>query len=682
VFVAFNDDAELRQLFVSEVQERAERLVAGARQMADGPIDRDVAHDLYREGHTIKGTARMMGFVALSDAGRLLEETWKGVVDGDVRQSTALGESLAWLSEALLPSIDADPELGPAALADAIRAVRRALGGEDPEPPAGGVPEGVAAIEASVREGSDLGGLVGTLDSTAFGEKVRVDAAGLYRLINGLCSLRVDADAMGGLLSGLTADIDGGDPACERLSVLSASAASIQKAILDLQGQAVDLAAVPLSEITNTLPQLVRYLARRADKEVRFELVGDEHAVDRQVLDTLGDSLRQLLVNAIEHGIEPVSERLSAGKPPTATLAMRARVVDHKLEVVVTDDGRGVDWAAVRRGAIRRGLLPPGQDADVTALKALLFSSNFSTALPGELVGDGNGLAELAAAVESLHGTLSFETTEGEGTTVRLVVPTSRALQDAVLVVAGGQTWGLPEIAVLDRVPHPADGGTAMAWRDTEIPLRSFAEAVGLGESRPQTRVLVVTSASGPVGFTVASELGSRQVAARELGPVLGGAPHLTGAALLGGGDVVLLVDPARLAERSPVADRGPKHRVLVVDDSRGARQIIGSALGSAGYLVDLAASAGEALAIVADREFDAIVVDYVLPTMDGATLVGRMRALGIEAPIVVLSGLATTRDKERVIAAGADAYFDKDDVRKGALSSAIGDLIEARADG
>jgi chemotaxis protein histidine kinase CheA len=621
-----------------------------------------------------------MGFAALSDAGRLLEETWKALVDGDVRHGPELGAALLALSEALVPAVDADPELGPADLADAVRAVRSAVRGDTSEPASERMPRGVSALESPPQEGHDLGGLLSTLDSTTFGETIRVDTAGLYRLINGLCSLRVDADALSGMLSDL---VEGGaEAAAERVAVLSSAVAATQKAILDLQGRAVDLAAVPLSEITNTFPQLVRYLARRADKELRFELVGDEHTVDRQVLDTLSDSLRQLLVNAIEHGIEPAAERLAAGKPPTATLALHARVVDHKIEVVVTDDGRGVDWAAVRRSAIRRGLLPPGEDADVTALKGLLFSRHFSTSMPGELVGDGNGLADLAAAVESLHGTLSLDTTEGEGTSVRFVVPTSRALQDAVLVVAGGQTWGLPEIAILDRVALPGDAETAMQWHGREIPLRSFADAVGLGESEDQTRVLVVGSAAGPVGFTVASELGSRQVAARELGPVLGGAPHLTGAALLGGGDVVLLVDPARLAQRAPAPDTGPKARVLVVDDSRGARQIIGSALGSAGYMVELAAGAPEALDLLSEAQFDAIVLDYVLPTMDGATLVERVRGLGITAPIVVLSGLATARDKDRVMTSGADAYFDKDDVRKGALAAAIGSLIAGRAGG
>lgn len=673
------DDAELRELFVTEVSERAERLISGARAMADGSVTRDAAHELYREGHTIKGTARMMGFGALSDAGRLLEDTWKGVVDGEVRPNPELGSALQQLSGSLVAAIDGDPELGPAELADGVRLVRRVLRGGDPLLEVGEVPDGVPGMEIGAGESHDLGGLLGTLDSTAFGEKIRVDAASLYRLINGLCSLRVDADALGARIAGLAAEGGDGAKLREQLGMVSATVAATQKAILDLQARAVDLAAVPLSEITNTFPQLVRYLSRRSGKEIRFELVGDDSTVDRQVLDSLSDQLRQLLVNAIEHGVETPSERIAAGKPPTATLSVHARAVDHKLEVVVADDGRGVDWAAVRRSALKRGLLPAGEEFDVGSLKSLLFTRDFSTAMPGELVGDGNGLAELAEAIESLHGSVAFDTTPGRGTEVRIVVPTSRALQDAVLVVAGGQTWGLPEIAVLARLAFdgPAD---RMEWQGSPIPVRSFAEAVGLAEVERPTRVLVVSSQSGPIGFAVERDLGSRQVAARELGPLIGGAPHLTGAALLGGGDVAVLVDPSRLAIRESDAAGGPRARVLVVDDSRGARQVVGSALGTAGYAVDLAGTAAEALSLLERTAFDAIVLDYVLPTMDGATLVARIRDSGVDAPIVMLSGLATPRDRDRALSAGADAFFDKDDVRKGALAAAIAELLQSRS--
>ncbi|MFH1104926.1 MAG: response regulator [Actinomycetota bacterium] len=683
IVAAYNEDLELQHLFAGEIEERAARLVDGAEHLAAGDLPRGALGDMYREGHTIKGTARMMGYSAISDAGKLLEDAWRSLREGETEPAIELALALGHLAKELLGAVSADPSTGTPGLAAGMRELRRELQG-DRLAIEEMLPDGVAG--ANRADYGDLGGLLGTLDSWAFGENTRVNAASLFRLINEVCSLRVDAEAVVAMVGQVTRSL--GKPADleEALTRLHATVASNEKAVVDLQTRAVDLAANPLSEITSTYPQLVRYVSRKAGKEIRFELVGDQFAADRQVLERLSDPLRHLLVNAVHHGVEPPEERAASGKPRTATLALRAEVNDHRLSIVVEDDGRGVDWNAVRRAAIRRGLLPEGETADTEALRSLLFAPNFSTTVPGELVGDGQGLAAVAQAVEALHGSLVFETEPGQGTRVTITVPTSRALQDAVLITAAGQTWGIPEIAVLDHLALDSvrlietPQRTEMTWEGTTVPVMSFADAVGLRETGVLSRVLVISSPIGPVGFMVVGELGRRQVAARELGPVLDGVPHLTGAALLGGGDVVVLVDPSRLAERArAVRDTvRPRRRVLVIDDSRGARQVVGGALGSAGFEVDLAGSPTEALSVLAEQEFDAIVMDYVLPTMDGATLAGRVRQLGITAPIVMLSGAATAEDQSRALKAGADAYLDKDDVRKGALAAVIHDLIEA----
>jgi two-component system, chemotaxis family, sensor kinase CheA len=682
--VPFSDDAELLDLFRSEIAERSARLVEGARACVSGAtIDRARANDLYREGHTVKGTARMMGFTAIADAGKLLEETWKGVHDGEVTMTPTLAGALAQLAAGLEPAVSADPHHGPPVLAEALRTARLAVSGGAP----------VEAVETTSRpqrpvENADLGGLLGSIDAWAFGENVRVNAAGLFRLINEVCSLRVDAGALRDLVDEVTAALGDSDAITSSLARLADSVAAAEKTLEDLQARALDLASSPLSEITNTYPQLVRYLARKAGKEIRFELVGDHHAVDRLVLDGLSDPLRQLLVNAVEHGVEPIPERVAAGKPPTATLSVRASVEQNRLRLVVEDDGRGVDWDAVRTSAIRRGLLParrPAED-DLKSLHALLFTPGFSTALPSELVGDGSGLAKVLAAAESLRGSVVLESETGQGTRVIITVPTSRSLQDVVLVRAAGQIWGIPEIAVLDTLPAPRGEATpaTVVWQEAPLPLVAFAEAVGLVEDEPLSRVVVASTPAGPVGLLVAGEIGRRQVAARELGALLDGAPQVTGAALLGGGDVVVLVDPAQMAERSRLIPEptGPRPRVLVVDDSRGVRQVVGQALGLAGFDVDLAGSPTEALSALAGQRYDAIVMDYVMPTMDGASLVRKIRGMGIVAPVVVMSGQATEKDRARAVAAGADAYFDKNDVRRGALAAALRNLVAGRPAG
>jgi chemotaxis protein histidine kinase CheA len=674
--VIFEDD--LQRLFAGEVEERSARLLAGAEGLASGGLGEEELRTMVREGHTVKGTARMMGFTAISDAGKALEEAWRAIAAGEAGVDVEVASALSMLAGQLLPAVRADPASGTPGLANGIRALRRALRTEEePSPP---VPEARPS-----RSQGDLGGLLGAIDSWAFGETVRVNAAGLFRLINEICSLRVDSEALAAAVDRLARAKLDPTAVTEELEALAALVGSADKALLDLQARAVDLAAAPLSEITASFPQLVRYVSRRAGKEVRFEMLGVEHAIDRQVLERLSDPLRHLVVNAVQHGIESPEERQASGKPRTASLVLSAGVRDQRLEIVVEDDGRGVDWAAVRHTALRRGLVSASAAADPDVLRALLFSPRFSTAEPSALIGEGHGLAMVADAVEGLHGTVVLDTRAGQGTRITVTVPTSRALQDAVLVTAAGQTWGIPAIAVLDRLPLAAAAVRSvgerleMQWEDGPIPVMSLAETVGLRDSAQPDRVVVVSTSFGPTGFLVDQELGRRQVAARELGPILEGVPHLTGAAMLGGGDIVVLVDPSRLANAAREGrGTGPRRRVLVIDDSRGARQVVGGALGSAGFEVDLAASPTEALSVLAEQTFDAIVMDYVLPTMDGATLAAKVRQLGIRVPIVMLSGAATAEDQRRALAAGANAYLDKADLRQGALAAAITDLIAA----
>ena len=668
-------EEDLQRLFAGEVEERTGRLLAGAESLASGPLGEEEFRTMVREGHTLKGTARMMGFTAISDAGKALEEAWRAIASGEVAADEELASALGLLASQMVPAVRSDPATGTPGLATGIRALRRALRVQE---------EAVVPAEVRVsRPQGDLGGLLGAIDSWAVGETVRVNAAGLFRLINEICSLRVDSEALATAVARLTrAKLDAAAMA-EELGALAALVDTADKALLDLQARAVDLAAAPLSDITSSFPQLVRYISRRAGKEVRFEMLGTDHAIDRQVLERLSDPLRHLVVNAVQHGIEVPEERQASGKPRTATLTLSGEVREQRLEIVVEDDGRGVDWAAVRHTALRRGLISNSAAADPDVLRALLFSPNFSTAEPSPMIGEGHGLAMVAAAVEALHGTVVLDTRPGQGTRITITVPTSRALQDAVLVAGGGHTWGIPAITVLDRLPlagagiRSVAGRLEMPWGGGSIPVMSLAEAVGLRDTRESGRVVVVSTALGPAGFLVDEELGRRQVAARELGPILEGVPHLTGAAMLGGGDVVVLVDPSRLAATARERrDTGPRRRVLVIDDSRGARQVVGGALGSAGFEVDLAASPTEALSVLAEQTFDAIVMDYVLPTMDGATLAARVRQLGIRVPIVMLSGAATADDQRRALAAGANAYLDKDDLRQGALAAAITDLI------
>lgn len=844
-------DIELQELFVGEVKERSSTLAEGARAMEQGEITPDVSGTMLREGHTIKGTGRVMGYDEVSDAGLMCESIWRAVSAGDLEPTADLGRALGLLADVLPDSLE--PE-GQAALAIAMRRVRDALDDEkllaelpqpmdpmtaDPEPVAdeperaepaatldapngaldseaplveidrealkalrsgdlrldsAGDPDADANLEAAVRaaagvgapdqkksadrpaadagpvmvfgdsgqvrsvegvesvevtsvsdpepaaepepaaaaedgeessepdapppeeieasagdgseffelpsidagaamaetEGgaSDLGGLIGALANWASEETIPVNAGRLYTLINHVAAMRIDIEAMQGQVAGIVDAASQSDPiVSDGVEGMARIVGAMHRAAAALEHEALRLASSRLNSVTNTLPQLVRYLGRKTERDVRLEIVGDEVMMDRQVLDRVSDVIRHLVVNAIAHGVEDVGTRAQLDKPETALIALRASAKDQQIEIVIADDGKGVDWEAVRAAAERLGVIEADSNFGEDFLRSLLYTDGFTTLEEvGELAGDGKGLAEVKRGIEDLYGGLTMDTIPGQGTSFTVTVPAYRALQRALIVEAANQTWGIPEAAVADVLPMSeasivaSDEGSRVQWGDGSIPLASFSEVVGIGLGGAPTHLVVISSPVGSVALTVDGVAGSREVAAKELGPLLAGTDTVTGAALLGGGEVVLLVDTSVLAERErdlASKPKGPVPRVLVVDDSMGVQQVVSGALASSGFATYVASSVAEALAMLSDNTVDALVVDFSMPRADGVALVHMVRQRYGEMPVVMLSGVANEEDVLRAKKAGVDAFFDKADFREGGLAVKLKELIE-----
>lgn len=827
-------------MFVDEVSERSARLVDGGRSLRAGTLTSQEAGDLMREGHTIKGTGRVMGYDDVASAGLMLEMLWRWIQHGDIEPAPLFGRLLEGLGAAIPRALE-----DPAELIEAMSAVHeffedQSLPEELPPPPAArsepmpaayenseseavqprGTPiepttvdtAGVAAaagpadqtavssqeafadlrrsmaddlsipkpgvptqpnvivddvvtfgrqapttepsespvspqqpampppivdggagsviafphsdgtVEAapspqsseseghtsvdradvvvlpskkkrrtpSESEAGDLGGLIGAVQSWAAEEAISVNAGRLYGLVDHIVSLRMDVDAVRDQLVEL-AQVAAADPFfAERIAAIADGIAPILKASEEIEARSLGLAAEPLRRVTNTLPQLGRYLSRKTGKELRVELVGDDVLVDRKVLELLGDAIRQLVVNAAVHGIEDMDTRLGAGKPGTGTIRIEANQADVNLEVTVSDDGRGIHWQSVADRGSTLGLLDADSELSPEALRSLLYRSGFSTRdNEDELAGDGEGLAIVRDAVDAVNGSMTLQSIPGERTTVSLVVPTHQAMQKALLVEEGGIVWGIPETAVCDIVEMRSaviavtDNETVLERIEGNVAFASFGSLMGLASDGVPAFVVVVESAVGQVALGVENVVGTRRVAPKEIGPVLADADAITGAALLGGEEVVLLVDTTELAERQrDAASEGPVFapaKVLIVDDSRGVQQVVSSALATSGFNTSVAASVAEALGALHSGSFDGLVVDFSMPRADGVALAHMVRQRHGDLPIVMLSGVAEGEDIDRAREAGVDAFFGKDDFREGGLAEKLRELISAR---
>ena len=666
---------ELTRVFRQELEERSRRLAWGARRLADETLEAAAVQDLVRDAHTVKGSAGLLGHEEIKEAGAVLESLWRKVGEGrSAPPDVAVGmEATAEAMTAALVTGDV------AELADLVSGLAGNAGrapAESAETAAARQPESAETVRIHQPEPGDLGGLLSSVSESMLGGATRVDISDLYRLINRIVETALDADALADLS---LVSIEGDDPDLFRKS-WRAQVERLSAAVHDIQDQAVSLANASFFDAVVTFPQFVRYLGRRLGKDIRFELAGEDVQLDRQIVDLIREPIRHLLVNAADHGVEPATDRLAAGKPAAGTIVVGASVNDECVEVYVSDDGAGVDWEAVAEEARKLG----GGES-LLGLTQLLFHPGFSTvAERSEFSGAGDGLPAALAAAETVHGAVHLESSGGSGVVVTMTLPLSMVLQNVVVVAVGDQFWGLPEASVktamaLSRAELTStESGVEVRFNSGAVPCVSLAEAVGADAPADESELLVVNTRSGLVAVTVSELVDRRRVAVKNLGPILEGAGHVTGAALLGGGSILVVLDPNFLGAAARRRPRlvNAKPRVLVVDDSAGARQLLSAVLNGAGLEVESASSAREAMSAVGSRNFDAMVVDYSMPRSNGVELVRAMRASDVRIPIVMVSGVASAEEKNAAWEAGVDAYFDKFDLRQGVLTKTLRELM------
>ena len=661
---------ELTRIFRDELEERSGRLVAGAIALRHDELEDGRIPDLIRDAHTIKGSAGLLGYDEIKEVSSRLEHLWKQIGEG-YRPTDEVVVAMEASAGRLLPSLDAD-DIELAVIADKL-----VLGEQAEETTEGTLWSPPAEVIPLRRpEPGSLGGLLTSVSDSLLGGSTRVDTGDLYRMINRIVEVSLDSEALADLS---LLSIEGSDPALFRKSWRQ-QLERLATSIAEIQDQAVALANIPFRDATATFPQFVRYLGRRMGKDVRFELIGDDVQLDRQIVDLLREPLRHLLVNAVDHGIEPMASRVAGGKKPTGTVRVGAEIIDERVEVSVSDDGAGIDWDRVADVATEQSI--PFVFSD---LSPILFQPGFTTTDEvTDFSGAGDGLAAVRDIVEKVNGVVHVESPVGMGTRVTMTLPLSMVLQNVVVVATGDQFWGLPEASIEAAMPlsraeiNATDSGREVRFQSREIPCVSLAKAMGVSNSADESELLVINTRFGLVAITVDELIDRRRVAVKNLGPILEGPGHVTGAALLGGGQVLVVLDPnflGYLAKRRPGLV-GHRPRILVVDDSAGVRQLLSATLNGAGFDVEVAAGAREAMMAMANDGFEAMVIDFSMPRSNGVELVRAMRASDVKVPIVMVSGVATQEEKQAAWEAGVDAYLDKFDLRQGVLTATLRRMI------
>ena len=470
-----------------------------------------------------------------------------------------------------------------------------------------------------------------------------------------------------------------------------------------LQDDIGGMRMVAFDTLLGSFQRIVRDLARDTDKQVHLDVTGAAVEIDKTVLDALRDPIMHLLRNAVDHGIEPPDERERQGKSPAGRVLIDVEQRGSEILVRVGDDGRGIDPAAVRQVAVRQHILSK-QEADLITddeARSLIFHPGLTTtAQVTAISGRGIGMDVVRDRVESLRGRLSVQSAVGKGTTISLSVPVSLTRIRCVLLRAGDETYAIPSTVVARMVTLPRAAVFTAENRDMVVidgqpmPLVALADVLGLpltarADDGAPVVTLVLRAADRTVAFEVDDLASERELVLKPLGPEIARARFVSGAALLGTGAVIIVLDANDLVrtatgtaitrrwlpdESQATAPAERRLRILVVDDSITTRTLEKNILETAGFDVTVAIDGVEGWMRLNEADYDVVISDVEMPNMNGLDLTRQIKNSShtCDIPVILLTSLAKPEQQQAGLQAGADAYLIKSRFDQGELLKMI----------
>ncbi|MBR6148871.1 MAG: chemotaxis protein CheA [Lachnospiraceae bacterium] len=379
---------------------------------------------------------------------------------------------------------------------------------------------------------------------------VRVDIEKLDDLMNLVSELII---AKNSLVSAATTKGASTNNVNEQIEYLESVTTNLHESVMKVR-------MVPIESVVNKFPRMIRDLQKKLNKKMELYMSGEETELDRTVVDEIGDPLMHLLRNSADHGIEnDVALRKERGKPETGSIWLDAYQDGNNVVIEVRDDGNGIDVAAVRNKAIERGTITEEQAASMSdaEITNLLFLPSFSTAKQvSDISGRGVGLDVVKSKIESLSGEVDVKSVYGEGSKWTIRLPLTLAIIQSLMVVIGGEKYAIPlgNIQTIESVV-PEEIKTVqhkevINLRGSVIPIIRLNEVLGCESTRkPDEDFIVVVVKKGDVqaGLVIDELTGQQEIVIKSLGKYINKSKVISGATILGDGEVALIIDPNAL---------------------------------------------------------------------------------------------------------------------------------------
>ena len=693
------------EIFAREAEEHLQGIRQGLLAMEKEGGGEAPLNELLRRAHTLKGSAKMVDLLEISTVAHHMEDLLKELHGGGRELSPALIDLLLVATdaiEALLAQASAGGVVG-VNVAPIIEALQAGALPEQKAAPVVAAPaaERRRSVRASVERLDQLSNLMGEilLSRQALTEHQR-QLSGLLPQIDAFLDRLRRAENFRQMkqIRGVLQKI------CNELAQ---DTTQLGYQAEEIYQRTMQLRLLPLATVTDEFERALRDLARSLGKEIDFVVEGKEVELDRTVLDLVKPMLLHVLNNAVDHGIEPAELRLQQGKASYGTIHLKAQYEGSFVQIVVRDDGQGIDPAKVRAAAVSRGLLSADEAARTSddATLYLVLQPGFSTReFITDVSGRGVGLDVVKSNLDEVKGNLTITSQVGRGTELRLRVPSSLAMFTGLLVEAVGETYVIPQqyvhevVRLAPREVRLELGREVICLRERTIPLVTLADLLtGQAQRRDEAlaegrvTVVVLSYREQLLGCLVDRAVGLQDVVVKPLGSQLKSLDYVAAATLLGAGTPALIVAVADLFEARHGSEgtrlreahaarqaRARRGRILVVDDSITTRTMEKNILETNGYEVTIAVSGFDALEKLDQESFDLMVSDVEMPGMTGFELTAKVREREAtrSMPVIIVTSLASAEHRRAGMEAGAQAYIVKGSFDQGTLLETVEALI------
>jgi two-component system chemotaxis sensor kinase CheA len=677
------------EIFSREAEEHLAALQKGLLLLEKQPANTVLVHELLRNAHTLKGSARMVGLEQISSIAHRMEDLLKEMEDG-CKPVDSVNIDL------LLQGTDAISRMTPALVRGEVSPV-------DVEQFVTSFDRGeitqIAAKEPDAREAESLGDTV----------RARVKTLdGLVNLIGEMIINKKRFEDRVSSLKQLALDAGEGKTAAglkDFRSALEEDVLYLDYLIQELHGKALSLRMLPLNTITDGFQRMIRDLSKSQGKEVKLEIIGAAIEVDRLLLESLKPMFLHMLTNAVDHGIESPEERIVQGKPAKGIIRITARHEGNCVRIDIRDDGRGMAPEKIKKAALAKGVISKeeaGMLRDEDALYLTLRAGFSTSEVVTDLSGRGVGMDVVKKNIEKMKGNIMLKSEVGHYSEISLQLPLTLSVIEALMISCGDEQYAVPISYVQETIKIRSEdittvgGNEVITIRNATTPLISLSRLLSLPESRAgfeagKIPALVLKLRDQRLACTIDANQGNTEIVVKGLGEQFRHVRYVFGATILGDGSPALILNVPDIfaaaedggmsglrrvfEESQEIKKRG---RILVVDDSITTRTMEQSILLAHGYEVEIAVSGEDALEKAVYSRFELVITDVEMPGINGFELTKSLRAMDEyrEVPVIIVSSLSRDQDKRMAIEAGAQAYIVKGAFDQGTLLDTVETLI------